>query len=160
MLPCRLPRLSRNSGATVEIVTPDRSFAPEVMAMNLVPYMRSLQDLDVTFTVTYRVDTVEKRDDGLVATFGSDYGQVHKQRVVDQVVVNHGTLPLDDLYFDLRPLSTNGGAVEQHDLIAGTAQNIVTNPEGRFQLFRIGDAVSARNTHAAIYDALRLVKEI
>jgi len=26
----------------VEIVTPDRSFAPEVMAMNLVPYMRSL----------------------------------------------------------------------------------------------------------------------
>src|SRR5690606_6997084 len=45
-----------NSGATLEIVTPDRSFAPEVMAMNLVPYMRSLQDLDVTFTVSYRVD--------------------------------------------------------------------------------------------------------
>jgi hypothetical protein len=29
-----------------------------------------------------------------------------------------------------------------------------------FQLFRIGDAIAARNTHAAIYDALRLVKEI
>ena len=28
-------------------MTPDRSFAPEVMAMNLVPYMRSLQKLDV-----------------------------------------------------------------------------------------------------------------
>ncbi len=82
-----------NSGAKLEIVTPDRSFAPEVMAMNLVPYMRSLQDLNVTFTVTYRVDSVEKRDGQLVANFGSDYGQVHKQRVVDQVVVNHGTLP-------------------------------------------------------------------
>ena len=148
------------SGATLEIVTPDRSFAPEVMAMNLVPYMRSLQDLDVTFTVTYRVEKVHKRDGTLVATFGSDYGQVHKQRVVDQVVVNHGTLPLDDLYFELRPLSSNGGAVEQHDLIAGNAQHLVTHPEGRFQLFRIGDAVSARNTHAAIYDALRLVKDI
>ena len=148
------------SGATVEIVTPDRAFAPEVMAMNLVPYMRSLQDLDVTFTVTYRVESVEKRDGKLVATFGSDYGKVNKQRVVDQVVVNHGTLPLDDLYFDLRPHSSNGGAVEQHDLIAGHAQHIVTNPQGRFQLFRIGDAVAARNTHAAIYDALRLVKEI
>jgi hypothetical protein len=34
------------------------------------------------------------------------------------------------------------------------------NPEGRFQLFRIGDAVAARNTHAAIYDALRLAKDI
>ena len=148
------------SGATLEIVTPDRSFAPEVMAMNLVPYMRSLQDLDVTFTVTYRVEKVHKRDGTLVAIFGSDYGQVHKQRVVDQVVINHGTLPLDDLYFELRPLSSNGGAVEQHDLIAGNAQHLVTHPEGRFQLFRIGDAVSARNTHAAIYDALRLVKEI
>ncbi|PMZ30235.1 N-methylproline demethylase, partial [Pseudomonas sp. GW247-3R2A] len=62
------------SGATVEIVTPDRSFAPEVMAMNLVPYMRSLQDLAVTFTVTYRVEAVEKRDGRLIATFGSDYG--------------------------------------------------------------------------------------
>jgi len=128
--------------------------------MNLVPYMRSLQDLDVTFTVTYRVESVEKRDGQLVASFASDYGQVHKHRVVDQVVINHGTLPLDDLYFDLRPHSSNGGAVEQHNLIAGKTQNIVTHPEGRFQLFRIGDAVSARNTHAAIYDALRLLKDI
>jgi len=31
------------SGAKLEVMTPDRSFAPEVMAMNLVPYMRSLQ---------------------------------------------------------------------------------------------------------------------
>ena len=27
----------------------------------------------------------------------------------------------------------------------------------KFNLFRIGDAVSSRNIHAAIYDALRLV---
>jgi NADPH-dependent 2,4-dienoyl-CoA reductase/sulfur reductase-like enzyme len=149
-----------NSGATLEIVTPDRAFAPEVMAMNLVPYMRSLQDLDVTFTVTYRVDSVERRDGKLLVNFASDYGKVSKQRVVDQVVINHGTLPLDELYFDLREHSSNGGAVEQHNLIAGMVQGLVTNPQGRFQLFRIGDAVSARNTHAAIFDALRLLKDI
>ena len=39
-------------------------------------------------------------------------------------------------------------------------QVVQTNPEGAFQLFRIGDAVAARNTHAAIYDALRLLKDI
>ncbi|SEP18034.1 NADH:flavin oxidoreductase [Pseudomonas sp. Snoq117.2] len=148
------------SGAQVEIVTPDRAFSAEVMAMNLVPYMRTLQDLDVTFTVTYRVDRVERRDGRLVATFKSDYGPVHKERIVDQVVVNHGTVPLDDLYFELRPQSKNDGAVEHQDLIAGKPQNIVTNPAGRFQLFRIGDAVAARNTHAAIYDALRLMKDL
>jgi NADPH-dependent 2,4-dienoyl-CoA reductase/sulfur reductase-like enzyme len=152
--------LIAKSGATLEVITPDRSFSPEVMAMNLVPYMRALQDLDVTFTVTYRVDRVERQDGKLIAHLGSDYGPVNKHRVVDQVIVNHGTLPLDDLYFDLRPHSLNDGAVEQHDLIAGNAQNIVTNPDGRFQLFRIGDAVAARNTHAAIYDALRLVKDL
>jgi len=48
------------SGAKVEIITPDRAFAPEVMAMNLVPYMRTLQKLDTTFTVTYRLEAVEK----------------------------------------------------------------------------------------------------
>ncbi|MDC7831660.1 MULTISPECIES: NADH:flavin oxidoreductase [Pseudomonas] len=148
------------SGAGVEIVTPDRAFSAEVMAMNLVPYMRTLQDLDVTFTVTYRVDRVERRDGRLVATFKSDYGPVHKERIVDQVVVNHGTVPLDDLYFELRPQSKNDGAVEHQDLIAGKPQNIVTNPAGRFQLFRIGDAVAARNTHAAVYDALRLMKDL
>jgi N-methyl-L-proline demethylase len=45
-------------------------------------------------------------------------------------------------------------------LIAGTPQSTVTNAAGLFSVYRIGDAVSARNTHAAIYDALRLMKDI
>ncbi|MER9138947.1 NADH:flavin oxidoreductase [Mesorhizobium sp. M0830] len=148
------------AGAKVEIMTPDRSFSPEVMAMNLVPYMRSLQKLDVTFTVTYRLESVEKNGNQLIANVGSDYGGISKQRVVDQVVVNHGTLPLDDIYFELKPKSTNHGEISHDELIAGQAQSVVRNPQGLFQLFRIGDAVSARNTHAAIYDALRLAKDI
>ncbi|MCX7080673.1 MAG: NADH:flavin oxidoreductase [Pseudomonas sp.] len=148
------------SGAKVEIMTPDRTFAPEVMAMNLVPYMRSLQALDTTFTVTFRLLAVEREGQDLLATIDSDYGNARKIRRVDQVVVNHGTRPLDELYFELKTTSSNGGAVEHQDLIVGNPQNIVTNPDGRFQLFRIGDAVAARNTHAAIYDALRLVKDV
>ncbi|EJM16356.1 NADH:flavin oxidoreductase [Pseudomonas sp. GM21] len=148
------------SGAKVEIMTPDRTFAPEVMAMNLVPYMRSLQALDTTFTVTFRLLAVEREGQDLLATIDSDYGSARKVRRVDQVVVNHGTRPLDDLYFELKSASSNGGVVEHQDLIVGNPQQVVTNPDGRFQLFRIGDAVSARNTHAAIYDALRLVKDL
>jgi hypothetical protein len=37
---------------------------------------------------------------------------------------------------------------------------VVRNGDGKFQLFRIGDAVAARNTHAAIYDGLRIAKDI
>ncbi|MEW9306890.1 FAD-dependent oxidoreductase [Labrys neptuniae] len=148
------------AGAKVEIMTPDRSFAPEVMGMNLVPYMRSLQKLDVTFTVTYRLLAVEKAGNQLVAQIGSDYGGIVRQRSFDQIVVNHGTIPLDDLYFELKPSSSNLGEMSYEQLIAGQPQSVVRNGEGQFQLFRIGDAVAARNTHAAIYDGLRLAKDI
>ena len=152
--------LIAQSGAKLEIMTPDRSFAPEIMAMNLVPYMRSLQDLDVTFSVTYRVDKVEREQAQLKATLSSDYGVVNKHRIIDQVVVNHGTLPLEALYFDLKPMSSNAGELDQDAFINGTPQTVKRNDKGQFQLFRIGDAVAARNVHAAIYDALRLMKDI
>ncbi len=148
------------AGSRVEVMTPDRTFAPEVMGMNLVPYMRALQDKDVTFTVTYRLLAVERDGNQLKAVIGSDYMPINKERSFDQIVVNHGTIPLDGLYFDLKPYASNQGAVDYDSLIAGRPQTINSNPDGTFQLFRIGDAVSARNTHAAIYDALRLMKDL
>lgn len=145
------------TGASVEIMTPDRSFAPEVMGMNLVPYMRSLQDKPVTVTVARRLRSVARAGNRLLATIGTDYSGHVYEAEFDQVVVNHGTLPLDTLYHDLRPLSHNGGAVDHDALLALRPQALAPNPDGAFQLFRIGDAVSSRNIHAAIHDALRLL---
>ncbi|MCR9274836.1 MULTISPECIES: NADH:flavin oxidoreductase [Mameliella] len=152
--------VAANAGATVEVMTPDRTFAPDIMAMNLVPYMRALQDKDVTFTVTRRLLDVARDGNELKAVIGTDYSDLKTEKRYDQVVVNYGTLPMDDLYFDLKPLSSNGGAVDYDALIGGQQQTVTRGPAEGFQLFRIGDAVSARNTHAAIYDALRLVKDI
>ena len=152
--------VAASSGAKVEVMTPDRVFAPEIMAMNLVPYMRALQDKDVTFTVTRRLKDVTRDGNRLRATIGTDYSDFTSQKTYDQVVVNYGTMPLDGLYFDLKPQSRNLGEVDHDALIAGQPQGITRNPDARFQLFRIGDAVASRNTHAAIYDALRLMKDI
>ncbi len=152
--------IAAEAGARVEVMTPDRSFAPEIMGMNLVPYMRALQDKDVTFTVTRRLKDVARNGNKLTATIGTDYSAHTYETDYDQVVVNYGTLPLDDLYFALKPLSSNGGAVDYDALAEGRAQTVIRNPKGAFQMFRIGDAVSARNTHAAIYDALRLMKDL
>ncbi|MCK7611145.1 NADH:flavin oxidoreductase [Roseibium sediminicola] len=148
------------SGAHVEIMTPDRSFAPDVMAMNLVPYMRSLQDKDVRFTVTYRLKAAKRSGNMITAVVGTDYSSHTEERDFDQIIVNHGTIPMDELYLELKPGSKNLGAVNQEALIFGRPQPLDANPGGAFALYRIGDAVSARNTHAAIYDALRLVKDI
>ena len=149
-----------DSGAHVEVMTPDRSFAPDVMALNLVPYMRKLQARDVRFTVTYRLRAVRRDGNRLMTVIGTDYSDHREEREFDQVVVNHGTTPLDALYFELKPHSRNLGAVDQDALLAGRPQPDGPNTDATFALYRIGDAVSARNTHAAIYDALRLVKDM
>ena len=152
--------IAARAGSKVEIMTPDRTFAPDIMAMNLVPYMRSLQDKDVTFTVTRRLLDVRRENNKLTAVIGTDYSDHQYEMQYDQVVVNYGTLPVDELYFELKPLSSNLGALDHSALLAGQTQHVRSNAKGEFQLFRIGDAVSARNIHAAIYDALRLLKDV
>jgi hypothetical protein len=148
-----------DAGAQVEVMTPDRTFAPEVMGMNLVPYVRAMQGRQVTFTVMWRLLAAERAGNRLNALIGSDYGSQTRTAEYDQIVVNHGTQPLADIYFDLKPLSANLGAIDQEALVAGRPQPTGDGPPG-FALYRIGDAVAARNTHAAIYEALRLMREV
>ena len=148
-----------DSGARVEVMTPDRTFAPDVMGMNLVPYVRALQARDVTFTVTWRLLAAERTGNRLRALIGTDYSDQTRTADFDQIVVNHGTQPLDEIYFNLKPLSANLGALDHEALIAGQPQPVGIGPQG-FALYRIGDAVAARNTHAAIHDAFRLVRTI
>lgn len=147
------------AGARLEIVSPERFFAPEIGGLNHVQYARAFQDRGVAVTINTRLRKIARAGNKLAATLGSDYSDATSERLVDQVVIEHGSLPLDDVYFALKEGSRNRGEVDYRALIAGRPQEIATNPEGAYQLFRIGDAVSSRNIHAAIYDALRLCKD-
>jgi len=145
------------TGARVEIVTRDRTLSPEVMGMSLVPAMRALQPLDVIFTPARRLLGLTRRGNMIEARIGSDYTDHATTSLHDQVIVSEGPMPLDGLYFDLRPLSRNLGEVA-HPVLLGEAAGPLfpaRQPDGAFDLYRIGDAVSARNIHAAIHDALR-----
>jgi N-methyl-L-proline demethylase len=152
-------QLIAEAGGKVEVMTRDRSFAPEVMGMNLVPYVRALQAHDVTFTVMWRLLAAERAGNRLRAVIGTDYSSQTRTAEFDQIVVNHGTQPLAGIYLDLKPLSSNLGALDHEALIDGRPQPRGDGPPG-FAVYRIGDAVAARNTHAAIHDALRLVRTI
>ncbi|WP_454013481.1 oxidoreductase [Aquamicrobium terrae] len=148
--------LIANAGSRLELVSPERFFAPEMGGMNHVPYMRSFHEKGVTVTINTRLAAVRREGNRLVAALGSDFAEGWRaERRVDQVVVEHGTLPLDDLYLALKPLSRNGGAVDYERLVAGGDIFPLRNPEGGFLLLRIGDAVASRNIHAAIYDGIR-----
>ena len=144
-------------GAMVELVTPERSLAPLVGSMNSPAYLRAFAAHDVRVTLGFRLLAVtDDEQGGRVAHLRSEYADVDVERRVGHVVVEHGTLPNDELYFDLVPCSRNLGAVDHAQLLAGQPQEVRSNPDGDFDLFRIGDAVASRNIHAATYDALRL----
>jgi len=145
-------------GARVELVSPERFFAPEMGGMNHVPYMAAFQDCGVRVTINTRRAGITREGNRLVARLGSDYApRWIEERRVDCVVAEHGTAPLDDLYFALKPLSRNLGAVDHAALLHREGAILPeVNPDGRFGLYRIGDAVASRNIHASIYDALRM----
>ncbi len=149
-----------DAGSELEFVTPERFFAPEVGGLNHVPYARAFSRADVRISINSRLCSVRRDGDELIAMIGSDYSEERRDRRVDQVVVEYGTTPSDELYFALKPRSVNRGAVDYGALMEGRPQRLATHAGGSFQLFRIGDAVSARNIHAAIYDALRLCKDL
>jgi len=147
-------------GARVELVTPERMVGISVGSMNSPAYLQAFAAHGVELTVTRRLTAVRRAGAGeagrLVATLSSDYADAPLERVVDHVVVEHGTVPNDELYHALVPGSSNLGEVDHDALIAVRPQEVATNPAGSYQLFRIGDAVASRNVHAATYDALRL----
>jgi hypothetical protein len=120
--------------------------------------LRAFSAHSVTITLNLRLERIRRDGNRLVATFLDEYGAKRVEKIADQVIVDHGAKPVDDLYFELRPHSSNLGEVDYPALVEVRPQTVIRNPEGRFQLFRIGDAVASRNIHAAIYDALRLVR--
>lgn len=143
-------------GAHVEYVTPERTVGVAVGGMNSPAYLQAFAEHGVEVSLAYRLEHVSRRDGRLVAQLRHEYADRTVERVVDRVVVEHGTLPNDEIYTKLVHHSTNLGEVDYDALRAGRAQDYTTNPSGAYQLFRIGDAVASRNIHAAIYDALRL----
>ena len=149
--------LSDKEGVQVELVTPDRHPAAEMGTLNFPIYMQHFYKKGVVMTPDHRLEAITREGNKLKARFSNEFGGPEIERVVDHIVVEHGTLPMDELYHDLRGRSSNRGVTDYEALLAGRAQE--GTGEG-FLLFRVGDAVASRNIHAAIYDSLRLCKDL
>jgi NADPH-dependent 2,4-dienoyl-CoA reductase/sulfur reductase-like enzyme len=150
--------LSRHAGK-LEVATPERHLGIETGVTTFPTYLTNLYERKVVISPDLRLRRVEAKGNSLIAVLRNEYTLKEERREVDQVVSDHGTLPNEDLYLELKPRSRNLGAVDYHALVAGRAQTISTNPEGKYTLFRVGDSVASRNIHAALFDSLRLCKD-
>jgi N-methyl-L-proline demethylase len=145
-------------GAMVTFVVPDRMPAVELGATNSARFMKALYDGGVRFVPDLALKGVRRDGNRVVATFKNMYTERREELAADHVVVEHGTLPADELYVGLKAGSRNYGEIDLDALLEGRPQAIAANPQGGYELFRVGDAVASRNIHAAIFDALRLCK--
>jgi pyruvate/2-oxoglutarate dehydrogenase complex dihydrolipoamide dehydrogenase (E3) component len=149
------------SGAKVELVTPERNMSVDVGGMVASAYFKSLTALGVKFTILRELKRIEKNSDGtFTAYLGMEDEAWEESRIVNGIVAETGTTAISDIYDGLVSLSTNGGEVEIEALINGRDQTSIRNPEGKFQVFRIGDAISSRGIHSAILDAARVCRGI
>ncbi len=149
-----------NSGSKLEIITPERFFAPEIGGLNHVAYARKFIEKNVVITINKRLKSIKKDGNRLSATIGSDYSNKIENKKTSQIVIEHGTLPNSDLYFDLKGDSKNLGSIDYDAMIKGKFNEIIKNKYGNYFLYRVGDAISSRNIHASIYDSLRICKDL
>lgn len=151
-----LAEFAINQGAKLDYVSPERAVGIDVGGLNYPAYYQALYAAKAAITLNYRLKGIRRDGNKLVAILANDYDKSETERRTDQVIAEHGTLPAADVYFALKNASSNRGEIDLDAFIANRPQALVRNKAGRFQLFRVGDAVSSRNIHAALYEALRL----
>ena len=148
----------RLAGSDIAFFGLDGHLAMEMAYSEQVIWRRRTYEIGIAPKLDRRLVRIERDGNRLRATFRNELTDAVETREADRVVVEHGTRPADALFRELRDRSSNRGMVDQEALLRGRPQ-----PEadaGGFDLFRIGDAVSSRNIHAAVLDAFRLCRVI
>ncbi len=147
-------------GSQVELATPDHQVGRALGGQNLPVYLRNLYRAGARLTPDHRLLGVKREGNGLVATLWNEYARVRVERRVAQVVVERTTLPADEPFQALKAGSRNLGEVDVEALVALAPQPQDANPAGGYALYRLGDAVAARDLHAALLDANRLARAL
>ena len=146
----------RRAGCEVAFFGLDGHLAMEMAYSEQVIWRRRTYEIGIAPVLDRRLVHVERDGNRLRVTFQNELTDTVETHETDQLVVEHGTRPADTLFRDLRDRSSNHGVVDQGALLEGRPQPGAYG--GGFQLFRIGDAVSSRNIHAAVLDAFRLCR--
>jgi pyruvate/2-oxoglutarate dehydrogenase complex dihydrolipoamide dehydrogenase (E3) component len=143
-------------GRQVSLISIDAQLAQELTYAERAIWKKRAYELGLPMTFDHQIEKVERHRNRLVASFRNLATGRTIEREGDQIVLEHGTIPADALYRELRTYSANDGVTDLDALLAVKPQPRSIRPEALFELHRIGDAVASRNIHAAVLDAFRL----
>ena len=148
-----------HSAATVTMITPDRAIAHDLGPTNSAVVLRDLARAGVNFECFQDLVSIKHQGNRKQVQLRHVLTGEVTERVIDAVVVEAGSRPMDMVFHDLQAGSRNLGQLDQSAMIDGHSPFGVQNAEGSYMLARLGDAVASRNIHAALYDALRVCKD-
>jgi len=152
----QMVELAHKEGRSVSLVSIDAQLAQELTYAERVIWKQHLHAIACETTFDHEIVKLERRGNRVAAIFKSLLGGATMEKVADQIIVEHGTIPAAELYHELRAEASNDGVTDIDALLAGRAQPRDLRPSARFELHRVGDAVASRNIHTAVLDSLRL----
>ena len=144
--------------ANVTLNTQDAAIGMEAMRLEISPFMKRFYERGVAMQTDHELVGAETRDNKITATFRNMHTGAMSHRAFDHIVVEAGTLPNDELFYELDEAAANRGVIDLDAMRDGRPQP-VADRDG-YHLYRIGDVAGSRDIHCAILDALRLCAEI
>lgn len=144
-------------GRTVKFACVDDNIALEMEYSSRVVYRKRFAENGIVVHGDQQLVSVERRGNRLAATFRHELTDATMQLEASQVIVENGTAPASELFDALRSGARNNGITNIDALLARQPQA----PAGDgYELHLLGDAVTSRGVHSAIYDSLRLASAL
>ncbi|TPQ46143.1 N-methylproline demethylase [Prosthecomicrobium hirschii] len=141
-------------GARVSYISVDAVIAEELTYSERTRWKQLFLKYGIQPVTETRLISVARQDNRLLCKLFCDLSQDVSTRLVDHVVVEHGSVPMSEVYDALRGHSANDGVTDLEALAMAAPQPVPPAPG--FTLHRIGDAVASRNIHSAMLEALRI----
>jgi len=142
-------------GAIVTFVTIDDRIGAELGYAEQPVHRKQLYQYGIGIQLDLMLLAVRREGERLVAIFRNDLTDDIVEIESDQIVVERGTFPVDEVFIELKENAANQGVTDIDALI-----NVEPQPDnsgkGDYLLYRVGDAISSRSVHAALLDAFRL----
>ena len=101
-----------SADSKVEMICIDDHFGMELAYAEQTIWRKRCYEIDLPITFNHRLLSVKRESNQLQVTFKNELTGELAIRTTDQIVVEHGTTPADDLFLELQSLAINQGVTD------------------------------------------------